>query len=177
MNKQEIIDLVNAKIAEGNAKFNLNLSVPEIRWETKGRALGCAAVSGKYVGFNMKAAELMGQDFANTVIHEIAHLFTFKRYPNAKQGHGPEFRRVCAVLGCSGAAKAEVSQEVLNLFRKNKVTRVEWKCSCQTHLVSKKLNTIMLQERQVGRYRVCARCNHRVAPVVESVETVPTFKF
>lgn len=40
---------------------------------------------------------------AETVPHEVVHLYVRKYYPNAKQAHGPEFRRLMRYLGCKGS--------------------------------------------------------------------------
>jgi len=39
----------------------------------------------------------------DTVAHEIAHAVVRAHYPYVKQQHGPEFRRVCRILGGTGA--------------------------------------------------------------------------
>ena len=47
--------------------------------------------------------------FAQLVAHEVAHLYQFKYFPEARQGHGREFRMLMKYLGFSGNAKVAVA--------------------------------------------------------------------
>jgi len=47
--------------------------------------------------------------FAEIVAHEVAHLYQYKYFPNAKQGHGVEFRSLMRKLGFAGKAKVAVT--------------------------------------------------------------------
>ena len=40
-----------------------------------------------------------------TVPHEICHLYVFKYFPDAKQCHGPQFRKMMSLLGLEGNTK------------------------------------------------------------------------
>lgn len=45
------------------------------------------------------------QVLAETVAHEVCHHYVWHYFPNAKQHHGPEFRRLMRMLGFSGDTK------------------------------------------------------------------------
>lgn len=49
--------------------------------------------------------------FAQLVAHEVSHLYQFKYFPHATQGHGREFRKIMKFLGFSGNAKVAVGGE------------------------------------------------------------------
>lgn len=42
---------------------------------------------------------------AETIPHEVGHILTAMFYPNAKQSHGPEFRKMCAAIGYPSAGR------------------------------------------------------------------------
>lgn len=40
-----------------------------------------------------------------TIPHEVCHVYQEVYYPNAKQRHGPEFRRLMNLIGCEGKTR------------------------------------------------------------------------
>jgi SprT protein len=131
---------------------------PEVGFEVKGRTAGLAYQNGKRVAFNTVLAEENRDEFDNTIIHELAHLVTFKLYPRAKQNHGPEFKRVFVFLGGNG--KRGHTYDVCNVINADKVKkRFVYKCNCQVHqLTSIRHNRIVSGKQTYS----CGRCHVRL---------------
>ena len=99
-----------------------------------------------------------------TIIHEIAHHLTPILYPNHKQAHGPEFKRIDKSLGGLGYAKAPADNylafERASSIRK--ITTFEYSCECQTHHITKHRHTKILN----GAKYICAECR---APLKQNI--------
>ena len=117
MNKIEIQEMVES--------FDPSVMVEFFEHNT---IAGKAYPKERRVAFNTKL--MHNVDFSNTVIHELAHLFTADRFPAAKQFHGPEFRMIMQELG--GVANTYHSYEVQKAKRMLK--RIVGKCDCKEHL-------------------------------------------
>lgn len=102
MTREDIVSRVHFYISEANKIWNQKLDMPEVTFYTKGASAGLAKFISHELSFNEVLAKENTDTFENTIIHEVAHLVTFRVYPNAKQKHGPEFREVCQTLGGSG---------------------------------------------------------------------------
>lgn len=91
---------------------------------------------------------------SHTIIHEVAHIVTFKVFPNAKQNHGPEFKRVMRMLGADNPTRCH-SYDVSGLKRYNTVKRFEYVCEagCVHSLSVRRHNSIVNDGK---RYR-CAK--------------------
>lgn len=103
----QVADRCHELIAKGNAIFGTNVVIGRIEWYQKGRAAGMAGrdENGYFLRFNL---EVINQDafMANTVPHEVAHLIVFaliKAGRSRDRGHGRDFKRVCQMLGGTGA--------------------------------------------------------------------------
>ena len=171
MTEQQIIDATCKVLRDVTRIFGITLTIPEIRFHRKGRWNGLAACNGSYVSFNLTVAENFPDPFINTIIHEVAHLATFKLRPYAKQAHGPEFRAICTALGGSGTTKAEygVSKIVGAKVetREDKIASGKWtlyKCSCNNAIAVTKIthNKIV---RNNAKYS-CNKCKTRITIVV-----------
>jgi predicted SprT family Zn-dependent metalloprotease len=119
MNKIEIQEMVKS--------FDPSVMVEFFEHNT---IAGKAYPKERKVAFNTKL--MHNVDFSNTVIHELAHIFTADRFPLAKQAHGPEFRMVMQELG--GVANTYHSYEVQKAKRMLK--RIVGRCSCREHLLA-----------------------------------------
>lgn len=95
-----------------------------------------------------------------TIIHEIAHHLTPVVYPNHKQAHGPEFKRIDKLLGGLGRAKAPADD--YDAFQRasstRKITTFEYICLCQTHHITKNRHTRILN----GATYICGKCKTRL---------------
>jgi len=48
-------------------------------------------------------------NYKEIVAHEVCHLYQYKYFPHAKQGHGPEFRSLMIKCGYAGTAKVKAT--------------------------------------------------------------------
>lgn len=102
------------------------------------RVLGSYYVSQEKIEINKKYFDLcVEHDFdvlKKTIIHEYAHHLTDKLYPNAKQSHGPEFKRIDLLLGGRGTARATLPEVISNGLNANSKRAVfVYKCNCRKH--------------------------------------------
>ena len=116
---------------------------PTISFNIKGKkTLGMAYRHQNRISFNLEMAEKIGKDFEEVIIHEISHLIQFIVYPDAKQAHGPEFRKICRTLGIPGSTKFYL-----------KTDHFEWRCDCRTMFVPE---TTHEKYKRFGA--LCKRC-------------------
>ena len=91
---------------------------------------------------------------ARTVPHEVAHLICKLRYPNAKQGHGPEWRSIMNLLGAEETRCHSYS--IVNApgthARNHKYT-----CACAGRVFS--LTTRLHNAIEKGNTRRCRACS------------------
>lgn len=92
-----------------------------------------------------------------TCEHEVAHLFTKVLFPNAKQAHGPEFRRVMNSLGLTGRTRHS-----MHLPDAKKKETFTYKCQCRTVELSKIRHNKMV--RGVQKY-ICMDCRKDLVKV------------
>lgn len=95
-----------------------------------------------------------------TIIHEIAHHLTPVLFPNHKQAHGPEFKRIDKSLGGLGRAKAPADDydAFTRASSTRKTTTFEYICLCQTHHITKNRHTRILN----GASYICGKCKTRL---------------
>lgn len=137
MNRIEISRTVVEVIKNANATFKTQMPEPYIAFYTKGRAAGKAWWVENKLEFNEVLAKENSEAFKNTIIHEVAHLVTHRVFPNAKQAHGPEFKKVMRRLG--GVANTYHTYDVSTVISRKKKVRYEVKCTCQSHWVTKRV--------------------------------------
>lgn len=161
MQKQEILQSVEKYIKIANERFNVNLSVPPVEFTTRGKCAGKAYSIGK-LQFNTVIAQNAteaGQDFNNTVSHEVAHLVQFKLYPRSKP-HGVEFKRIHRMLGGTGDTYHRYSVQGVTGLRK----KYQWVCDCRTHEVGEVKNKRMMTGFELGIKFRCSGCKSVVLP-------------
>lgn len=161
MQKQEIIQSVQKYIELANQKFNCNLPIPPVEFTTRGKCAGKAYRIGKLQFNSVIAANATaaGQDFNNTISHEISHLVQFKLYPFSKS-HGSEFKKIHRLLGGTGETYHRYSVEGVTGLHK----KYEWVCDCRTHLVGSVKHKRMYTGFQVGIKFRCSGCKTVVLP-------------
>lgn len=100
----EITRKVQELVRKGNDLYKLNLPMPRVRFDLRGRSAGQAyRKMGEYgVRFNRDMIMNSGWDHLinDTVPHEVAHLFGF--YTEQDRGHGRVWYSICRALGGSG---------------------------------------------------------------------------
>jgi predicted SprT family Zn-dependent metalloprotease len=173
MKRNEVLNLVSDVVAEirtirGFERFPENIIVDF--GVTKKRTAGLAFRYQNRVSFNPTIMEIMGEKFKEVVLHELAHLMQYHAFPYAKQAHGPEFRRCCALIGASGTTF--ISDENLTNalpVKRNTVTRYKAHCVCGIHYLTKaKLDKIQING---VKYR-CNNCKTHITSGLEYFSAV-----
>lgn len=158
MNRQQIIAEVQSLFEKVTARREFaDMQFPNIVFEVDTpRIFGRAFLSSNKLDFNEKVATVSGQDYVDTVRHEFAHLMVQHVYKGRnKQAHGPEFRMMCSLIGCSGKTYADISELKGQIqIKRNKVTRLAFKCNCGTHYLTKQRG-----EKVLAYGSKCRSCN------------------
>lgn len=157
--KAQAIKRVEEAVAKLNRIYKKEMPVPTIVFADLGaRVAGTANHVKHQVTFHpafMKKSEFWDLKGAATVEHEVAHLFTHVVYPDHKQAHGPEFRRIMSVLHANGSTYHSMGR-VETTKRTRTVKRFEYKCSCRTHQVSSTIHN-RIQKGSPMKY-ICKDC-------------------
>jgi SprT protein len=161
MNKTQIKKAVTLLVEEGR-KIYPKLAMPTVEFFDKGVVAGRAYYKEHKVSFNLTLAKENSEEFINTICHEVAHLVTRAVYPNAKQHHGPEFKRVFLAMGGNG--KRCHSYDVTKAKRTVVRTYVAYTCSCREHLVTPAIHKKIYIGGQ--KYR-CNKCSTVIKAVYE----------
>ena len=145
MTREDIISRVHFYILEANKVWNIKISMPEVTFYSKGASAGVARFMAHEVSFNEVLAAENPDTFENTIIHEVAHLVTFRLYPLAKQKHGPEFKEVCQTLGGSGSTYHTYNVDSVAVKRtKTRYIYVCLDCSTKFELTKQKHEKVHL---------------------------------
>ncbi len=147
-----------------------------VTWEVKGaRVAGLAYIGRNKVGFN---PDYIGQsDFwITTVKHEVAHHIQKWVYPNARQAHGPEFRRIMQVLGAPDRSRHSMTTERLESLREKKLENsFDYYCPhCNKEL---SVSPVVHRRIQSGSHRYhisCAKIHGQTKPILRVGEKVVT---
>ena len=161
--KNKAIRLVEETVEQLNRMYGTDMKMPEIRFVDLGSDIaGTAQCSLHTVNFHpgfMKHPDFWDKTKAATIQHEVAHLFVHKFFRNAKQHHGPEFRRVMASLGANGSTYHRMGK-VETKKRTRTVTRHEYGCGCEGAV--HKVTTTIHNRIIAGRGRICCACKQRI---------------
>jgi SprT protein len=156
---EELVSKVEDKVLETYQKaqevFGRTFNLCSIEYVDMGVVAGRA----NYVHNKIKLSPTLLREnvehfIGNTVVHEIAHLFTNAMYPMAT-AHGWEWKNVMRRLGCEPSRCH--SYDVSNTA-KRKVARFTYRCSCSQHIIS----SILHNKIQRGQNRICNRCKTRI---------------
>ena len=106
------------------------------------------------------------QTLKHIIIHEIAHHVMPIIFPNHKQDHGPEFKRVDRALGGLGQTRIDIkdaSHAFLAASSVRKTKKFTYSCICTPNhqLTTVRHNKIV---RGLATYS-CAKCNTRLKQV------------
>jgi predicted SprT family Zn-dependent metalloprotease len=144
--EQEITQIVKTEVIRAfgcvNVEIPCDYSVEFIYNDTKGGSCKTRFVGDKLVSavltFNVPLYERNKDTFINTIRHEIAHFIQRHIFPNAKQAHGPEWRKICKIIGCDGSRTHSYDCDGL---RKKAVKRHFYSCGCGVdHILSTTLH-------------------------------------
>lgn len=146
-------------------------AIPQIRYETKGRAAGLACWNhGKpYININpILLNENVEQMVTQTVPHEVAHIVVFEMYGDSalRTGwgkrrtvapHGYEWQQVMRVFGLNPDRCHNMDVSSIKKLKKSYVEYV-YKCSCKQHIVSSIVNKRITN----GKNYRCRECGNRL---------------
>lgn len=137
--------LVEARIAalveKVEASTKKRIEVAEIMYNpSMGAIAGRAFLRTKRIELNSTILMANLNDFIRTTVaHEYAHIVTNVIFPNAKQAHGPEFKRVMNFLGVEPNTYHNYD---VTKVRPAKAGDVRMTCCCKAICGSPKVHTI-----------------------------------
>ncbi len=141
-----------------NDALGCRLTLPEIRFDLRGRAAGqfCLRQGALQLRFNSALfARYFEENLAQTVPHEVAHFLVyalFSQYGKKRvRPHGPEWQSMMRLLGVTPETRHSFSLDGIPVRREQ---RFAWNCSCRTHSIAKRTHLRMLR----GEQRVCISC-------------------
>jgi SprT protein len=154
-NRQWCEEMVLNLIISSNQRFRICLEIPEIEYFHSSRVAGKAYRNVYKISFNEVLMNENQSEFAQTIAHELAHLYTRELYPHAKQAHGPEFKYVLAKMGYE--PRRCHHYDVSSVSTKKVQRKYLYACpSCQKDLrVSSNIHNKMQQGDQ--RLSICCR--------------------
>jgi len=127
------------KIDEATGRY---LIFPEITYDIpkKVTTAGTAWAFSNRINLNPVFLNHYKEEFINsTVIHEFAHLVVAAIFPNAKQAHGPEFRRVMTLLGGPTSTYHNFDSSIVAPYEakssRRKYRKFEYTCECNKKFV------------------------------------------
>jgi predicted SprT family Zn-dependent metalloprotease len=131
----------------------LNIQTP-----SNARIAGSANSKTLVVTINPEHARInLAECLTNTIPHEIAHIVQFIVYPNAKQAHGKEWRRICLYLGGDGRRCYNIEDYAGLQVKTRKVKRwVYTRADGDTVRLTKSQH----EKFQLGRISVRSRTTH-----------------
>lgn len=91
------------------------------------------------------------------VVHEAAHLICYILHPEAKQCHGPEWKRIMNILGAPASRFHTFS--ALNA-PKTHPRPYHYSCSCEGKIFN--LTERMHKSISLGKHRQCPLCKTRI---------------
>jgi SprT protein len=145
-------------IRSANAALGCRLTLPEIRFDLRGRAAGqfCLRRGALQLRFNNALfARYFDENLAQTVPHEVAHFLVyalFSQYGKKRvRPHGPEWQSMMRLLGATPETRHRFSLDGIPVRREQ---RFAWNCDCRTHSIAKRTHLRMLR----GEQRVCITC-------------------
>lgn len=182
--KQRIISTVNRYTDKANAIYGTKIAYPNVIFTKRGTTAGTANYMSHTINFNPELYVRNVEAFlADTAIHELSHLVAHQVYRLGRgiriTAHGEEWKRVMRSLGvtpsrCHSFDTSETKQ-------KKTTVRYQYKCSCQTFMVS----SVRHNKMQRGFTYRCKRCNQTISymggsntvkpvQVTKPINTTPT---
>ena len=145
-------------IKNANDALGCRLTLPEIRFDLRGRAAGqfCLRQGALQLRFNSALfARYFEENLAQTVPHEVAHFLVyalFSKYGKKRvRPHGPEWQAMMRLLGATPETRHNFSLDGISVRREQ---RFAWNCGCRTHSIAKRTHLRMLR----GEQRICITC-------------------
>lgn len=147
-----IVDRVRYYINKANDLFGQSMGIPVIRYHHKGRAAGRAIYADYAVSFHSVLAAENGEDFDQTIGHEVAHLVAKRVF--GCTGHGKGWKRVMKALGLRVERCHSYDMSNAKVRRQ---ARYDYVCACPKENTHKISATIHNKIQRGYSYR-CAHC-------------------
>lgn len=161
MNRQQIIAEVSKVVGKLKARREFSdFKEPSVVFEVKNNRTFARAFTTQWkLDFNEEVASKIGEGYRDTILHEVAHLMVQHIYKGRnKQSHGPEFRQMCRMIGCSGSTYATFEESKAIPIKRNLVTRHVYSCDCGNHFVTDAFK----QKLSYQSNPCCTECDKRV---------------
>lgn len=161
MQKDQVIAKVHQVVDQLNRMLKTSIEYPKVSFEDLGpRTAGVARIRRHEVVFH--PAYMSHEHFEKeTITHEVVHLFVPKVFPNFKQHHGPEFRRLMNAMGCTGNTYHNMGR-VETTKRTRVVSRFEYVCGCEGKVFQ--ISATIHNRIKAGQKRCCPTCKYVVRP-------------
>lgn len=154
---QEQIDRVIAVVDECTRKIIGHSLEINIRFcHDMGRCAGIAYYDGFKIDLNLPLFLNNEKEFLSvTIPHEVAHLLTWMLHPNAKQNHGPEFKKILSQLSSNTSTYHSMDVSVAT-----GKPRFRYVCCCpsRVHFIS----SLIHKKMSSGQARFCGACKERI---------------
>jgi len=164
-----LIKIIENKVNEilkiGNAKLpvKINFDQIEIKYSlhgtTAGKAQNLKNNTEFKLWFNLIIMENNLLDYDQTIIHEIAHLYSQAMYKNIKS-HGEEFYRINELLGNNRLTRCHnYNVESIKELRKPKIKYIYICMKCHRNF---KLSSNLHTKINNGQNRICVNCKQKI---------------
>lgn len=143
----------------------ISIPNPVILWNLKGKSAVGMAIGAHTIRLHAEAAALLGEQYAETVIHEACHTYVEASRALAKaprtgswSSHGHVWKQAMRSLGLRPDRCASISASALTPARTVKMVTV--RCNCTTHEIT--------QARMKNLHRLhCKACKSHLQPMRE----------
>jgi predicted SprT family Zn-dependent metalloprotease len=160
--------IVQDALVRLGARTGSTYAVPTIKWDLKGKSCLGQAVGGSVIRLHPEAADLLGEQYVETILHEVCHIAAEaerrKHAPTVRTGkwsaHGAVWRNMMRSLGQSPDRTCSLPEGV-KLTPARKVKQFKVRCACKEHVVSQ-----VRVNRGIERYH-CRRCGTGLTVVGE----------
>lgn len=157
----QIEQQVSHCIKTANRYFNIEMPIPHVRFNQRGKIAGSAWLHRWELRFNPTLMQDNLSDFISQVVpHEVAHLAVFYLYQgshNKPKPHGKEWQFIMQeVFACPATTRHSFD------ISKTQGPRFIYRCNCQTHLLS------IIRHNKVQRGKAqyhCTQCGQELIHV------------
>lgn len=152
--KALVVDEVKRCVQFFQKHYQVDMSMPELRFDIRGVCAGQAHADKHLLRFNPVMLEKHGQAFIkDTVPHEMAHLLVNKLWGRRAKPHGMEWRGVMQQLGASPQRC-----HTYEVQPSRRLKRYIYRCRCRMH----RMTSIRHNRAKKGTRYHCTRCRGRL---------------
>lgn len=147
----------------------VKLKCPELfsritmRWAPIGEKLGngkdfigCATYATNVVSLSLRYwPSMTPAQRLDTIRHEVCHLAAFFKFGRKGCGHGPLWRNLCVIVGCTPRARSKNIELPPELRRERKTRRKQGYCKCPGGC---EISTVAANRMAEGWQYTCGKC-------------------